>query len=237
MKKIALIFLILFMSSFCHAKTQKEEYQNDYLYSAEYFDYLIECAENERNEMLEKAKEKEITYEELPIAEEETITDDFKPFKLKIEENVKTTLYKDSFKKIDSKTIIPINNHVAIIQDMSKARNKYNSHDYKILSGVEFYPLKYFVFSSGLETNFIGFDQNPASRKLYVTPEINYKDKISLKFHNKMNILNYSSDHDIGLNISPFKSKTMDFGLYSGVTRKNNGTITESINFTTNFYF
>jgi len=239
MKKFALICLILFLSSFAFAKTQKEEYQNDYLYSAEYFDYLIECAEVDRELMLKKEKEmqEEIITEESLSNTDDIIVDDFTPFKLKIEENVKTSLYKDSFKKIDSKTIIPIADSFSIIQDMSKTRNKYNSNDYKMLSGAEFHPFKYFTLSSGLETNFRGLDQNPTSRKLYLTPELSFKDKVSIKFHNKMNISDYSSDHDIGLNVSPFKSKVVDFGMYSGLTRKHNGVLSESINFSTNFYF
>ena len=239
MKRISFLILFVLLFSFCFAKTKKEEYQNGNLYSTEYFDYLIECAEAEREAEFNKKSEDaiEIITEEFIDNEEDIVADDFYPFQLRIEENVKVAPYKDTFKRVNTKTEIPVTDKFSIIHDSSKTRNKYNSQDHKILTGAEFRPWKFLVFSSGLETNYRDIDQNPASRKLYFSPGIYFGDKVSLKFHNKMNIMNYSSDHDIGLNISPFSSKIMDFGVYSGMTRRKDGSISESINFSTNFYF
>ena len=237
MKKIIITILIIFLLPFSFAKTQKEKHANDYLYSAEYFDYLIECAQKDREEAPEKQKQGAI---EIDLGEDEEInilSEDYAPFRLKIEENLNIKPYKDSYKKIDTKTIIPLGAKFSVIHDLSKSRNKYNSNDYKILTGGEFIPNKYINVSSGLETNYRGLDQIPSSKKIYFSPGINLGNKISLKFHNKINVLNYSSDHDISLNVSPFKSKIIDFGLYSGLTRKRNGKVNESINFSTNFYF
>ena len=237
MKRFCIFVFIIFLSiSSGYSKTQKEEYQNDYLYSAEYFDYLIECAEQDREQMLlEKKQQEEITMnseDEIDISQ-----GDLTPFKLKIEENSNIKPYKDTFKKVNSKTIIPITDKFFVVQDTSKTRNKYNSNDYKILAGGEYQPCKFLTLSSGLETNFRGLDQNPTSRKLYFNPSIKLGDKLNIGFYNKMNILNYSQDHDIGLNVSPFKSKVMDFGVYTGMTRTKDGSISESVNFSTNFYF
>ncbi len=236
MRRIVLLILILFFSSFCLAKTQKEEYKHDYLYSAEYFDYLIECANQDKMKMLEEEKNKkeEILFEEDEI---DILSEEYTPFHLRIEENRGLGIYKDTYKKDDSKTTIPINDKFAFIQDVSKTRNKYNSNDYKILAGAEFKPFKFINISSGLETNYRSLDQNPTSKKLYFSPSIHFGDRVYIKFHNKMNVMNYSADHDISLNVSPFKSKVLDFGVYSGLTRRQNGSISESINFTTNFYF
>ncbi|MBQ8476446.1 hypothetical protein IJ531_05225 [bacterium] len=237
MKRLCIVLTALFLLN-CTAlsKTQKEEYQNDYLYSAEYFDYLIECAENDAQKMREEKRQKqdEITLDDDEI---DITNDDYTPFRLRIEENSNITPYKDTFKKENSKTIIPIGDKFSIVQDMSKTRNKYNSNDYKILAGGEYQPCKFLTLSSRLETNFRGLDQNPTSRKLYFNPSIKLGDKLNIGFYNKMNILNYSQDHDLGLNVSPFKSKVMDFGVYTGMTRTKDGSISESVNFSTNFYF
>jgi len=239
LKKFCLI-LIIFFTSFCFAKTQKEEYQNDYLYSEAYFDYLIECAENDRDEEIEKQKQGNNTLE-LELVEDEqnqdVISQDFEPFRLRIETDEKILPYSETFRKINTKTIIPVNDKFSFTHDMSKARNKYNSTDYKILAGAEYNPNRFLNFSGGLETNFRGLDQNPTSRKLYFTPGIKFSDKVSLIFPNKINVQNYSTDHDIGVNISPFKSKVMDFGVYSGLTKAQNGSISQSVNFSTSFYF
>lgn len=229
MKKISLI-LILFFVMTCNIGigSQKEAYKNDYLYSEAYFDYLIECAQDNK----EKNKEKPI---ELEIDQVSAV--DLEPFKLRVENDSNVNPYKESFKKVDSKTIIPVNDSFSFVQNTSKTRNKYNSNDYKILMGAEYHPYKSLGFAGGLETNYRGIDQNPTSRKLYFTPSIYINDILSLSFHNKVNIQSYSTDHDIGLNISPFKSKVMDFGVYAGITRNNNGAHSESINFSTNLYF
>ena len=239
MKKILIIiFIIVLSNAFCFAKNQNKE--DDYLYSEAYFDYLIECAQEDiqkQNETIpdeeEISLEKELNDEE-PIDE---ITENFDTFKLKIETNTKPDRYGEIFQKDDTKTIIPISEKFQVVQDLSKTRNKYNSNDYKVIVGGEYFLNKFIGFDTGFETNFRGYDQIPSSRKIYVSPELNFSDKVSLKFHNKMNMHNYSFDHDIGLNVSPFKSKALDFGVYAGLTRKQTGDYTNSINFSTNFYF
>ena len=46
MKKILIIiFIIVLSNAFCFAKNQNKE--DDYLYSEAYFDYLIECAQED----------------------------------------------------------------------------------------------------------------------------------------------------------------------------------------------
>lgn len=241
MKKINLLLISFFFlfSSLAMAKTQQEEYKNDFLYSEAYFDYLIECAENDKREYEETQKEialeEEIQTQEVEIPE--TIVEYYEPFRLKIEKEAKINPYGETFKKVDSKTIIPIGDKFSIIQNMSESRNKYNSNDYKILMGSEYVFNKFVGINSGLETNYRGLDQNVASRKVYVSPVFRLGDKVTLNFHNKMNIQSYSTDHDLGLNVSPFKSKVADFGVYAGLTRKQTGAHSESINFSTNFYF
>lgn len=241
MKKISLLLISFFFlfSSLAIAKTQQEEYKNDFLYSEAYFDYLIECAEIDRMESVEK--QKEITLEEEIQTQEvefpEAIVEYYEPFKLKIEKGTKINPYGETFKKIDSKTIIPIGDKFSIIQNMSESRNKYNSNDYKILMGSEYVFNRFIGVNSGLETNYRGLDQNVASRKIYVSPVFRFGNKVTLNFHNKMNVQSYSTDHDLGLNVSPFKSKAVDFGVYAGLTRKQTGAHSESINFSTNFYF
>lgn len=238
MKKLSLLIIFfLIISSSALAKTQKEEYQNDFLYSEAYFDYLIECAENERDNQKE---EEEIVLKEETIeasVDDDVIVENYEPFKLRIEENTKINPYGETFKKVDSKTIIPVSDNFSFIQNMTKSRNKYNSNDYKVLAGAEYSFNRFLNLSSGLETNYRGLDQNPSSRKIYFSPGVNFNDKVSLKFHNKLNIHSNSTDHDIGLNVSPFKSKVLDFGVYAGLTRNKSGSHSESINFSTNFYF
>ena len=238
------IFIIIFMFSFfLPAYCEEKESINDYLYSAEYFDYLIECAEIEKEKEEQLKKEQELKQEEAIISdlitpnyEEDIIFDDFEPFKLRIEANSDIKPYSESFIKENSKTIIPVGDKFGFVQDMLKTRNKYSSHDYKILAGVELKPIKFLNIGGGLETNYRGIDQNPSSRKLYFTPSISITDKLSLSFPNKINTSTHSTDHDIGLKVSPFKSKFMDFGVYAGVTKYKTGRQTESINFSTNLY-
>ena len=233
MKKTVFILVFILLFSFCCAKETEKQ---GGLYSAEYFNDLINAAEIMREQREGLLDEDEMAEEEI-YYEDEIISEDIEPFHLRIEQGIDTPIYKDTFKKVDSKTIIPITKRFSVVQDTLKTRNKYNSTDYKILAGVEYQPVKFLNFSSGLETNFRGLDQNPYSRKVYFSPVLKLGDRVSVKFHNKMNVQSYSSDHDISLNISPFKSKIMDFGVYSGLTRRRDGSVSESINFSTNFYF
>ena len=245
---VLLIFLFAFMGQFCFAKTQQEEFENDTLYSQEYFDYLIECAsceyqkEQENNKINEK---EEITLEDNSVSQDEdlnnnsdndVISDNYEPFKLKIE-SYDVGKYSQSYIKENSKTLIPVGSKFSFMQDTLQFRNKYNSNDYRILAGAEYKINRFLNLTSGLETNFRGNDQNPTSRKLYFTPVLSIGDKLSISFHNKYDTSNHSQDHDIGLSVSPFKSKALDFGVYAGTTQQVGGAHSESINFSTNFYF
>ena len=240
-----ILFIICFLFSSVSAKPQQEENNNDFLYSQEYFDYLIEYASildfEEKEAAKEEAKrikhEKKLKEEEL--AEENKITlenDESDIFKLKIENN-DIKAYKESFKKEDTKTTIRISKKLNAIQDTYKFKNKYNSDDYKFKTGIEYSITDKLTFSSGLETNLRGLDQNPISKKVYFTPSVKFNDKFSISFINKMNTLTKSSDHDISFAVSPFKSKSADFNVYAGYTRNNDGSTSESINFSTNIYF
>lgn len=235
LKKILLIFFILCFS-FCQAKTQKEEYQNDILYSQEYFDYLIESATIEYNEQKELEKQK--AKEEVTLQEEESIVveENMEPFRLRTQETVKINPYFETFKVVDTKTIIPVNDNFSFIQNMKKTKNKYNSNDYRIMAGAEG-SVGIFSLASGLETNYRGYDQLPISRKFYLTPSINLGDRVSLRLHNKVNVSSHVQDCDLELNLSPFKSKAVDFGVYAGTSRLPSGTHSESINFSTSFFF
>ena len=254
--KTVLIFSLCFMQfAAADNSSQKETYKNDYLYSQEYFEYLIECAsiekQNKEEELkaqkkieekeLKKAKKEGSSEEEIIPFEEEIlvegiIQDNYEPFKLHIESFDETNKYKESYKKEDTKILIPINEKFSYMTDTIRSRSKYNSQDYKILAGAEYYVFDFLSFAGGLETNYRGLDQNPNSRKLFVTPKLKLSDKVSIIFPNKINIHTSSTDHDIGLNISPFKSKFMDFGVYGGITKTSSGKVSESINFSTNWY-
>ena len=258
MDKFKKIFIIisfcLIPFAFADNSAQQESYKHDYLYSQEYFDYLIECASLEKQKEEDKAKaqkkleekqakklKKETSEEEvIPFEEDilvgEAIQDSYEPFKLHIE-SYEGSKYKESYKKEDSKILIPVSDKFSYMTDTVKSRSKYNSQDYKILAGAEYAPFEFLSFSGGLETNYRGLDQNPNSRKLYLTPKLSFTDKVSITFPNKINIHSHTTDHDIGINVSPFKSKFMDFGVYGGITRTSAGSVSESINFSTNLYF
>ncbi len=238
MDKIIKTFIIfsIFLSFALPAYSKNESQGNDFLYSQEYFDYLIECASIEKNnEEMQEEQEEELSLEEI-TQEESVISNDYEPFKLRIQENSRVNPHGETFKKEDSKTTIMLTDKFSVIQDVSKIKNKYNSNDYRVLAGVEYSPFKFFRISTGLETNYRGQDQNPNSRKVYFSPSLYFTDKISLTFHNKLNVLTKSTDFDIGLNVSPFKTKFMDFGVYAGTTRNQTGAHSESINFRTNWY-
>ena len=242
------------MNSFCFSKTQQEEYQNDALYSEEYFDYLIECASLEAQEKAEaqKAIEKEkakknknlknlseITQDEIDETDSEaqdSTSEVYEPFKLRIESK-EIGSYSEAFKKEDSKTIIPITSKFSLTQDTLKFKNKYNSNDYRILAGGEYQFNKHFNVASGLETNYRSLDQTPISKKIYITPTLKLSNKFSISFYNKMDTQTKSSDHDVSLNFSPFKSNKFDLKIYAGLTRAQSGTTSESVSFYTNFYF
>ena len=259
MNKFRLVVLIVALFLFVpNSLAQSNKPENDYLYSEAYFDYLIECASLDRQEEIEnkKLEEKELQKAmkkeaknkkneekqiEISLADNvvyvnEDNEEEITPFKLRIQNTASAKKYSETFKKEDSKIIIPVGNKFSFIHDTSKSRNKYSSTDYKILAGAEIQPFKFLNIAGGVETNYRDIDQNPASRKLYITPKLKITDKINLIFPNKYNISSGATDHDIGLNISPFKSKSFDFGVYSGLTKNSSGKTTQSVNFSTNIY-
>ena len=244
MKKFKILALIVvFLVSSAIAKTQQEEYKNDVLYSQEYFDYLIECASIADFEMKEEAKkqkksQEEISLDEITPEQDEVALDksDTEPFKLRIENNG-INAYKESIKQEDTKTTIQINNKFSIIHDTYKFKNKYNSNDFRLKTGAEYNLSKNIILSSGLETNYRGQNQVPISKKLYFSPTLKLNEKFSVSFINKYDTTSNSTDCDMSFNISPFKSKVTDFNVYAGYTKESNGSSSESILFTTNFYF
>ena len=236
--KLVLLLFIVFSLFFFDASASESQNGRDYLYSEEYFDYLIECANEKAIEEKQNQQEELLESTEITAFEsQDEVMEEFEPFKLRVESINNVAVYKETFIKEDSKAIIPVGEKFSFIQNTTKFRNKYNSDDYRVLAGAEFTPFKFFEIASGVETNYRGFDQNPTSRKLYITPTLRLNDKISLSFYNKMNILTKSTDHDISLDFSPFKSKAVDFRVYAGITKYETGTHSESINFYTNFYF
>ena len=167
MNRLVVFVLILFLSFSC-VSAQSEEDNSNYLYSEEYFDYLIECAnEDALSKQNEQQKEEVAEDSEMVYKPDDEICPDCKPFRLRIEENSSVGAYSETFKKEDTKTIIPVGDKFSFVQDTLKYKNRYNSDDYRVLAGVEINPFKFLNFASGLETNYRGIDQNPTSRKLY----------------------------------------------------------------------
>lgn len=239
--KLILIFFLFF--GFCNFSFANEfASENPQVYSDEYFDYLIECT-SIKPVVKNEDKKEEITpdFENEDVIgiyneDEGIIEGDFEPFKLRIEES-SVGKYSQRYIKEDTKTIIPITEKFAFTQDFLKFKNKYSTDDLRTLTGFEYKFNKIFKISSGLETNYRGLDQMPISKKVYFTPSLNLNDKLSIDFHNKYYTQSKETDHDIGLKISPFKSKSTDLGVYTGVTRNANGSISESVKFTTTFSF
>ena len=219
-----IIIAVLFLSAFCLAK-------DDIIYSQGYFDSLIQSSK----EAIEKIDNKKEDEKEDSIIPDFDLAQDTPVFKLRIE-NTEKFKY-DEIRKQDTKIEIPLTDKFSFIYDTSKFKNKYNSDEYKISLGATIKFNKMFSLNSGMETNFQSLNQNPTAKKIYLNPNIKVNNKISIDFYNKLNTLDKSEDHDIGLKITPFKSRIMDFGLYSGITRAVSGEISQSMSFSTNFYF
>jgi len=236
--KTFIFFLLLSFFQISFANAQKEAYSNDILYSEEYFDYLIECAQIEKEEQLknddnfgEVELDVDYNYDDEIIISNENI------FKLHVQKEVNIQPYSESFKRENTKTIIPVSSKFSFFQDTLQTRNKYNSNDYKVIAGAEYNLHKFLNFQGGFETNYRGFDQNPQSRKLYITPQLNLTNKFAIAFPNKINVNTHTSDHDIQLKLNPFKSGLVDFSIYASMSRKQNITTSKSLKFTTSFYF
>lgn len=240
MDKLKLIFLsifILFSTNISHA----DENVRDYLYSEAYFDYLIECANEkaieeknlaQQEEIKEKTEETEIT-----VFEFDESTNQYEPFKLKIEENSTISKYGETFKKPETKIIIPTSEKFSFIYNTSQYINKNYTDGRRITSGIEFTPIKKLNLAAGIETNYRDIDQNPLSRKIYFSPSIKINEYLTIGFLNKINMQTHSSDHDLGLYLSPFKTKAIDFKIFTGFTNESSGANSQSASFYTNFYF
>lgn len=244
MKKILLVlFMFSLFSSFAITVAQEEkEPVRDYLYSEEYFDYLIECAHEEaikqQEEAQEATSEHSLNDNEITVFEfNNEIEEEFIPFKLKIEQNSTVEKYSETFKKPETKIIIPTSDSFSFTYNTTQYINKNYTDGRRITSGVEYTPFKNLSFATGLETNYRDVDHNPLSRKIYFTPTFKINDYLSISFLNKYNFNNYSSDHDVGLYIAPFKTKAIDFKIFTGITNEHSGAQSQSASFYTNFYF
>ena len=231
MKKILIIFIIFFIS-LAHANSiQEDDYVESYLDSDRYFNYLIERNQLERNKNPKPQEIKEETKEEITLV-------DYNPIKLRAGKTVQNQKYKEVYKEENSNNTFSLNDKIELYQNSSTSLNaNYYSREYKSLTGVELKPSKFINLSSGIESKYRFDDQNQLSKKLYFSPKVLLGKKASLIFHNKINVQDNSYDNDIEFIVSPFKSNAADFGVYSGTTHKQNGAMSQSINFSTNFYF
>ena len=162
--KLFLLFSLMFSFNVASAN---QEGNNDFLYSEEYFDYLIECAQFEANQKLDEEQFSEINLNEELSYDDEIVIEDDNVFKLHITKGANIKPYSETYKRESTKTLIPVSSKVAIFQNTTQFRNKYNSTDYRVLGGLELNLHKYFDVQGGLETNYRGMDQNPLSRKLW----------------------------------------------------------------------
>ena len=237
-KLVLLLFFILF--SCANIFAQDNDNSRDYLYSEAYFDYLIECAQEEEIINKEKEEKQEIAFENDEITAFEFKDDEnekFTPFKLRIEERLNIEAYSETFKKLETKIIIPTSDNFSFTYNTTQYINKNYTDGRRITSGIEYSPFKNLTFASGIETNYRDVDQNPLSRKAYFTPTYRLNEYLAVSFLNKYNFNNYSSDHDVGLYVTPFKSKAIDFKAFAGITNEHSGVQSQSASFYTNFYF
>ena len=242
MNRFKLVLLLIFFTlSFSLSTTYADEKEpvRDYLYSEEYFDYLIECANDEYQKKQEQL-EQEISIENNDITAfefDEIIESDITPFKLRIEENNPIEKYSETFKKPETKIIIPTSEKFSFTYNATQYVNKNYTDGRRMASGIEYSPFKKINFATGVETNYRDVDQNPLSRKLYFTPSLKINDYLTVSFLNKVNVLTHTSDHDIGLYLAPFKTKAVDFKMFTGITKESSGRQSQSASFYTNFYF
>lgn len=235
MGKIKLVLLIFFSLI---VQVSAQESSRDYLYSEAYFDYLIECAQEETLEQKEKQEEILLEQNEITAFEfEDELSENFEPFRLRIEESSKVGAYGETFKKPQTKIIIPVGDKLSFTYNTLQYINKNYTDGRRIVSGVEYSPFKNLTFATGVETNYRDVDHNPLSRKAYFTPSLKINDYLSISFLNKYNFNSYSSDHDIGLYLAPFKTKAIDFKMFAGLTNEHSGAQSQSASFYTNFYF
>ena len=243
LKLVLLLFSLIFSFGAVFAHEPQEDNVRDYLYSEEYFDYLIEMA-NEEHIAQQEQSEEEISLEheqkddEVTFFEfDEEISSDFQPFKLRIEENSKVGVYAEQFVKPETKIYIPTGDKFGFTYSATQYINKNYTDGRRMTSGVQYTPFEKLSFATGIETNYRDVDHNPLSRKVYFTPTIKINDFLAISFLNKINVLTHTSDHDLGFYVSPFKNKALDFKVFTGITNERNGTYSQSASFYTNFYF
>jgi len=238
MSKIKLIITIIILNIFLlPAICEENNNARDYLYSEEYFDYLIECANEEAITKKEEQEEILLEKDDITVFEFGEEQDDFEPFKLKIEENSTIANYKETFEKPITKIIIPTSEKLNFTYDTKTYINKNYTDGRRISSGFEYIPFKHLSLASGIETNYRDVDHNPLSRKLYFTPSVKLNEHITISFLNKVNVQTNESDHDIGLYVSPFKNQALDFKIFTGMSKGSSGVNSQSASFYTNFYF
>ena len=243
MREKFILFLSFTLLSCSNLLAQEDNSARDYLYSEAYFDYLIECAQEEASikeeeKQKEAAKKSTSQEDEITIFEfDDTTEEGYVPFKLNIEENSSISKYNETFKKPETKIIIPTSENFSFTYNATQYINKNYTDGRRLTTGVEYTPFKNLTFTSGVETNYRDVDHNPLSRKIYFTPIFKLNEYFSLSFLNKYNFNNYSSDHDIGLYITPFKTRAIDFKAFAGITNEHSGTQSQSASFYTNFYF
>ena len=232
-----LVFLFIVLFAFASSSFANDDNARDYLYSEEYFDYLIACA-SEEVALQNKKNEELVTESEITAFEfDKEIDSKFEPFKLKIEETSKVGVYSETFKQPETKIIIPTSDNLSFTYGTTQYINKNYTDGRRITTGVEYSLFGNLKFATGLETNYRDVDHNPLSRKAYFTPTYRLNDYLAVSFLNKYNFNNYSSDHDIGLYITPFKTKAIDFKAFAGLTNEHSGAQSHSASFYTNFYF
>lgn len=233
-------FKLVILSIFIFISTNlsfADDNARDYLYSEAYFDYLIECANEKAIEEKKLAQNEEIVEEnEITAFDFSENNNQYEPFKLRIEE-LNISKYGETFKKPETKIVIPTSDKFSFIYNTSQYINKNYTDGRRITSGIEFEPIKKLNFATGIETNYRDVDQNPLSRKIYFTPSIKINEYLTISFLNKINMQTHSSDHDLGLYLTPFKTKAIDFKIFTGFTNESSGANSQSASFYTNFYF
>lgn len=237
MKKFVLILVFLFFScAFAQeALNTNDEIikQDEVIYSDSYFNSLIEKSNTKIN-----LNNNENKIDDYIVIDEIDLDESIKPLKLHIQEDRKILNYSQKLNKTNSKISLPVGNKFSLFQNNSKSINQYNTYDYKVLTGAEVKAGKFITLSSGFETKYRGENQNPNSKKFYFNPSIKLGKRVTLGLYNKYNMYNENIDNDVSINISPFKSNIMDFGIYAGTTfNQRTGNESKSINFSTNFFF
>ena len=153
---------------------------------------------------------------------------DSAPLKINIQKQQTNEIFNTDKKEGNSK--------FKFTQNSKQFKNEYMNDECKFTTGGEYTPFKFLNIASGLESSYRQYDQN-STKKFYFNPSVRLGEKVSIDFLNKVNIQNHTQSHDVGLKLSPFKSKNVDFGVYTGVNRTSEGVQTQNINFSTSIFF